>query len=138
MAELNLKQIADKLNAEFTGETRKLVFWYDDKAEFSEDVHTLELNNAKLYRLEPDNQFYTKYFLERLDRTTNYLIYAPFPKPHVRDNHLADTIKYSKEFLPIVLLCYLLTSELMRSISRSSRNILNSLGQKTGLNGFMI
>ena len=57
MAELNLKQIADKLNAEFTGETRKLVFWYDDKAEFSEDVHTLELNNAKLYRLEPTTSF---------------------------------------------------------------------------------
>ncbi len=36
MAELNLKQIIDKLNTEFTGETRKLVFWYDDKAEFVE------------------------------------------------------------------------------------------------------
>lgn len=98
MAELNWKQIADKLNAEFTGETRKLVFWYDDKADFAEDIHTLQLSNAKVYHLEPDNQFYTKYFLERLDRTTNYLIYAPFPKPHVRDNHLADTLKYSKEF----------------------------------------
>lgn len=98
MAELNLKQIADKLNAEFTGDTRKLVFWYDDNAEFADDIDTLELNNAKVYHLEPDNQFYTKYFLERLDRTTNYLIYAPFPKPPVRDNHLADTIKYSKEF----------------------------------------
>lgn len=31
MAELNLKQIIDRLNAEFTGDTRKLVFWYDDK-----------------------------------------------------------------------------------------------------------
>jgi uncharacterized protein (TIGR02687 family) len=98
MAELNLKQIADKLNAEFSGDTRKLVFWYDDKAEFADDINTLEFSNAKVYHLEPDSQFYTKYFLERLDRTTNYLIYAPFPKPLIRDNHLADTIKYSKEF----------------------------------------
>ena len=30
MAELNLKQIIDRLNAEYTGETRKQVFWYDD------------------------------------------------------------------------------------------------------------
>lgn len=37
VAELNLKQVIDRLNAEFTGETRKLVFWYDDKAEFAED-----------------------------------------------------------------------------------------------------
>ena len=71
MAELNLKQIIDRLNAEFTGETRKLVFWYDDKAEFAEDMETVELQNAKIYYLQPDNQFYTKYFLERVDKTTD-------------------------------------------------------------------
>lgn len=98
MAELNLKQIIDRLNAEFTGETRKLVFWYDDKAEFAEDMETVELQNAKIYHLQSDNQFYTKYFLERVDKTTNYLIYAPFPKPDVRDNHLEDTMLYSRRF----------------------------------------
>lgn len=30
MAELKLKQIIDRLNAEFTGESRKLFFWYND------------------------------------------------------------------------------------------------------------
>ncbi len=98
MAELNLKQIIDRLNLEFSGETRKLVFWYDDKAEFEEDMDSVELENAKVYRLEKDNQFYTKYFLEREDTTTNYLIYAPFPKPEVKDNHLEDTMLYSKRF----------------------------------------
>ena len=43
MAELNLKQIIDNLNAEFAGETRKLVFLYDDKAEFAKDMETVEL-----------------------------------------------------------------------------------------------
>ena len=33
MAEMNIKQIIDRLNAEFTGDTRKLVFWYDDNGE---------------------------------------------------------------------------------------------------------
>ncbi len=98
MAELNLKQIADKLNAEFAGDVRKLVFWYDDNAEFAEDIDTLELENAKVLHLAPDNQFYTKYFLECVDRDTNYLVYAPFAKPAIRDNHLADTVRYSKEF----------------------------------------
>ena len=98
MAELNLKQIIDRLNAEFTGETRKLVFWYDDKAEFAEDMEMVELQNAKIYHLQPDNQFYTKCFLERVDKTTNYLIYAPFPKPDVRNNHLEDTCAYSGRF----------------------------------------
>lgn len=98
MAELNRKQIIDRLNAAFTGEVRKLIFWYDDKAEFVEDIESMELENAKIYRLERDNQFYTKYFLERVDTETNYLIYAPFPKPEVKNNHLEDTILYSKRF----------------------------------------
>lgn len=98
MAELNLKQITDKLNSEFTGEVRKLVFWYDANAEFVDDVDTMDLVNAKVLHLEVDNQFYTKYFLECVDTTTNYLVYAPFAKPAIRENHLADTIKYSKEF----------------------------------------
>lgn len=48
MAELNLKQIIDRLNAEFAGEIRKLVFWYDDKAEFAENMEIVELQNAKI------------------------------------------------------------------------------------------
>ncbi len=98
MAELNLKQIVDKLNTEFTEEHRKLVFWYDDKGDFAEDIDSVELTNAKVYKLTKDNQFYTKYFLEKEDTSTNYLIYAPFPKPPVTENHLEDTMLYSKRF----------------------------------------
>lgn len=95
---MNLKQIIDKLNSEFTGDLRKLVFWYDANAEFSDDIDSLELDNAKVLHLETDNQFYIKYFLECEDTTTNYLVYAPFAKPSIRENHLEDTIRYSKEF----------------------------------------
>ena len=62
MAEMNIKQIIDRLNAEFTGDTRKLVFWYDDNGEFLEDMQNVELENAKVYFLQPDNQFATKLF----------------------------------------------------------------------------
>ncbi len=58
MAELNLKQITDKLNSEFASDVRKLVFWYDANAEFQEDIDSIELENAKVLHLEPDNQFY--------------------------------------------------------------------------------
>ena len=98
MAEMNIKQIIDRLNAEFTGDARKLVFWYDDNGEFVEDMQNVELDNAKVYFLQPDNQFATKLLLERQDTTSNYLIYAPFPKPDERDNHLEDTMLYSKRF----------------------------------------
>lgn len=98
MAELNLKQIEDKLNSEFRGDTRKLVFWYDDKREFVDDIEGLNLENAKKHYLTETNSFKTKVLLEREDKENNYLIYAPFSKPNSRENHLADTIKYSKEF----------------------------------------
>ncbi|MDI3536381.1 MAG: hypothetical protein PWP30_863 [Eubacteriaceae bacterium] len=98
MAEMNLKQITDKLNAEFSGDNRKLVFWYDDNGDFAAEIDDLELTGAKVYHLETDNQFQTKHFLERVDTATSYLIYAPFPRPAVRDNHLEDTIRYSRVF----------------------------------------
>lgn len=98
MVEMNLKQIIDKLNMEFNGEGRKLVFWYDSNADFAEDIDSIELENAKVYKLEKDNQFRTKHFFERVDKVNNYLVYAPFPKPDVSENHLEDTLLYSKEF----------------------------------------
>ena len=98
MAELNLKQITDKLNSQLRGDVRKLVFWYDENGEFAEDIDTLELENAKVLRLEKDNQFYIKHFLECEDTATHYLVYAPFPKPDIKENHLEDTLRYSKRF----------------------------------------
>lgn len=98
MAELNLKQIEDKLKSEFTGDCRKLVFWYDEKREFVDDIESLLLDNVKKHYLTEANSFKTKVLLEREDKESNYLIYAPFPKPNSRENHLADTIKYSKNF----------------------------------------
>ena len=62
MAELNLKQIIDRLNTEFTGDTRKLVFWYADNCEFAEDMKNIELEKARAYYLKSDNQFYTSIF----------------------------------------------------------------------------
>mgnify|MGYP000867455597 CR=1 FL=1 len=98
MGELNLKQIEDKLNNEFKSDSRKIIFWYDEKKEFIDDVKALKLEGAKVHHLSPNNLFKTKVLLERKDKETNYLIYAPFAKPENRDNHLADIILYSKEF----------------------------------------
>lgn len=107
MAELNVKQIENKLNQLFTGDTRKLVFWYDDKGDFAEDINSLQLEQAKIHILTQTNQFATKYLLERQDTSTNYLLYAPFPKPLVRENHLEDVLLYSTRFFAdrVSLLC---------------------------------
>jgi len=95
---MSLSTIQDKLNKKFKSERRTLVFWYDDNASFADEVDSLQLENAKLHKLTGDNAIYTKYLLEYEDRTSNYLIYAPFPKLSDRDNHLADTAHYSELF----------------------------------------
>jgi len=107
MSELKYNQIVEKLNEEFASEGRRLVFWYDDNGYFADDVDDMPLQNAKIWHLTPTNQFRTKILLEREDPTSNYLIYAPFAKPPVAQNHLEDTILYSKQFHadPISLLC---------------------------------
>lgn len=107
MASLNLNQIEEKLNNEFAGEGRRLVFWYDDKADFADELDNLQLKNAKVYHLTPTNQFRTKVLLEREDTQSNYLVYAPFAKPEVYCNHLEDTLLYSKRFYAdrISLIC---------------------------------
>ena len=48
MAELSLRQIEDRLNAEFAGDTRKLIFWYDDNGGFAEDIDSLHLTGRVL------------------------------------------------------------------------------------------
>lgn len=104
---MNLQTVREKLNEEFRSSDRKLVFWYDDNAEFAEEIDTLQLDNAKLHKLTIDNTLFTKYFLECEDRENSYLIYAPFAKPADKENHLADMVYYSKQFYAdrVSLLC---------------------------------
>ena len=60
MAELNLKQITDKLNTEFVGDNRKLVFWYDEKRELRAEYDALTLPGVEKIELG-NNQFGVKH-----------------------------------------------------------------------------
>ncbi len=92
-------KLEEMLNKELTdGRKRNIVFWYDDKGEFEEDIDGLNLSNAKVLKLNGRNSFYVKYVLEREDRESNYLVYAPYGKPPARENYLLDIQKYSFEF----------------------------------------
>lgn len=95
---MNLKYIQGKLNEIFNEKSRQLVFWYDEKAEFCDEISNLKLDNAQIYFLKQDNWLYTKYFLEVEDTNNNYLIYAPFPQPKDEDNYLADMVYYANTF----------------------------------------
>lgn len=103
MSALNLSQVQIRLNELFvTYGERKLVFWFDPKKEFEEDIDNgqIELQEAKIYKLEPHTQFKAKRFFEIEDRDHSYLIYAPFKKLNEDDenNHLLSILKYSNIF----------------------------------------
>lgn len=114
---MNLTKINEQLKEMFDGFSRKIVFWYDDNAEFEGVLEELEIGDVKIHRLtqkaekkknsdgedeikmRSTNQFHTKWLLERADTTSHYLIYAPFSRPSIIENHLEDTILYSQVFM---------------------------------------
>lgn len=99
---MNLVEIKKILDENFNkepsnGTQRNIIFWYDEEAEFIEDIVELELDNAKVIHLD-GNSFYIKYLLEKEDLNSNYLIYSSNPKPIPRENYLLDIEKYSGAF----------------------------------------
>ncbi len=92
---MDLQNIQDQLNTEFSKSDTRIIFWFDDKGEYEDEIAELKLDNAKLHILDGTNWFYSKWLLNELDIDNNYLVYAPFPKPSDAENPLADIYYYS-------------------------------------------
>ena len=96
---MDLQEIQSKINKLLNGEGRKLVFWYDEDAEYIDEIDSIQLDGvSKLWKVTENNWFETKLQIEVRDKNTNYLLYAPFPRPDDRLNHLADMFYYSEHF----------------------------------------
>lgn len=92
---MDLQNIQDQLNTEFSKEDSRIIFWFDDKGEYEDEVSELQLDNVKLHILDGMNWFYSKWLLNESDAESKYLVYAPFPKPSDAENPLADMYYYS-------------------------------------------
>ena len=92
---MDLHNIQVQLNAEFSKSDTRIIFWFDDKGEYEDEVAELQLDNAKLHILDGMNWFYSKWLLNESDIDSKYLVYAPFPKPSDAENPLADMYYYS-------------------------------------------
>ena len=92
---MDLQNIQDQLNTEFSRSNTRIIFWFDDKGEYEDEVSELQLNQAKLHILDGSNWFYSKWLLNESDTESKYLVYAPFPKPSDAENPLADMYYYS-------------------------------------------
>lgn len=92
---MDLQNIQDQLNIEFAKSSTRIVFWFDDKGEYEDEVTELCLDNATLHVLDGANWLYTKWLLHEKDTEGKYLVYAPFSKPRDAENPLADFYYYS-------------------------------------------
>lgn len=99
MAELNLDQITSKLEDLLQGEPH-FVFWYDANHEFADNIDELRQRlDVQIIELAPDAQFKTKLALVELERQgRTALVYSPAPQPPLRENFLADMLRYSPTF----------------------------------------
>lgn len=99
---MNLDEIRKTLNEMFSKpkneKSRHIVFWYDEESGFTEDIDDLNLENARILKLTENNAFYTRYEIEKVDTTSNILIYTNMQKPKYKENYLLDIYKYSMEF----------------------------------------
>ena len=99
---MSLQQIETELNARFTdynkSSPRNIIFWYDKDGQYAAEIDTIKLTHAKLQKLTKTNSLQVKYLIEHEDTQSNFLIYAPFDKPSVYEDHLADMYFYSRHF----------------------------------------
>lgn len=84
---MDLSNVETKINKILSdSDDRKIVMWYDESEEFSEEISNIKLDNAELFVLDEDNWIYAKYYIESENQDTNFLVYAPFRKPADEDN----------------------------------------------------
>lgn len=77
---------------------RHIVFWYDESAEFSEEIDAINLPNVRVWKFSKHNLFATKYELEINDLTSHFLLYTNDPKPPAQEDWLFNLYKIGNEF----------------------------------------
>ena len=52
---MDLQNIQDQLNTEFAKSETRIIFWFDDKGEYEDEVSELQLGDVKLHILDGTN-----------------------------------------------------------------------------------
>lgn len=100
MANMDIEQVVMTLKQKFD-KAHQFIFWYDDEGEFADSLSDLKQSLtgcATVVELEKGHQLQTKLHLLKAPRDEKFLIYAPYPQPHLEENHLRDMILYSDTF----------------------------------------
>ena len=64
---MDLQNIQEQLNTAFAKEDVRIIFWFDDKGDYAEEVSEIQLDTAKLHILDGENWWYSKWLLNESD-----------------------------------------------------------------------
>ena len=103
---MDLQNIQDQLNTEFSKEDTRIIFWFDDKGEYEDEVSELQMDNAKLHILDGTNWFYSKWLLNESNTESKYLMSLLYSHSQ-KVQYISATKTKSEWFLPLSL-CYTL------------------------------
>lgn len=92
---MDLLNIQEQLNTEFSKDSTRIIFWFDDKGDYEDEIQEIILDNASLHVLDGSNWLYSKWLLNESDPVGKYLVYAPFARPSDEENPLVDLYYYS-------------------------------------------
>ena len=100
---MKIDQIQLVLQEKFTApfplwRRRRIVFWQDEDAGFSDIVDELDLPGVNVLKWTGQNGFVLKHQLEVIDPVGDYLIYAPFKLPLYAEDWLLDIRLYAESF----------------------------------------
>ena len=65
---MDLENIQEQLNTEFSKPDTRIIFWFDDKGEYEDEVSELQLEHVKLHILDGANWLYSKWLLNESDQ----------------------------------------------------------------------
>lgn len=92
---MDLLNIQEQLNTEFSKDSTRIIFWFDDKGDYEDEIQEIILDHASLHVLDGSNWLYSKWLLNESDPVGKYLVYAPFARPSDEENPLVDLYYYS-------------------------------------------
>ena len=82
-----MNKIAEALQKRF--EEHRIIFWYDEKEEFTEQFGEMELPGVEKVQVQ-NNEFEVKHLITRQKPDTRFLLYFTNPKPADEENWLLD------------------------------------------------
>lgn len=103
MAKFDYEQVQNELIQKFKQPLnefyeRRIIFWYDEDQEFTDQFKGFEIPDVELFILNGKNSFEAKKVITRDKKDKNFLVYCPLSYSVADKDWLIDIKLYSEEF----------------------------------------